>query len=60
MPINLGRKGSLLSALKYSTEGSSNYSFTRIEKKIKHIQLKEKIKLSLCSATKTVCIERKL
>lgn len=42
MPINLERKGSLLSALKYPTEGSSDYNYTRREKKIKHIKLKEK------------------
>lgn len=32
MPINLERKGSLLSALKYSPEGSNNYNHTRREK----------------------------
>lgn len=41
LPINLERKGSLLSALKYSTEGSSNYNYTREKNKAYKIERKK-------------------
>lgn len=60
MPIKLERKEVCSQhSNKYSTEGSSNYNYTRREKNKAYRIERKKIKLSLFSGTRTGYIEKK-